>query len=129
MMTYQESESVLETIPVSVPGHQVFGSGSVLSRFEPRHTFRTMSGDKICVCSADFSQVRRYTDFCLVEAVVHVVFMVHPSSHPISISLLTNVPIASACANGSYRQSLVRKAINVSLMSGALEMEEVKLTA
>lgn len=129
MMAIKEPDSAQQTLPASVPSCHEATGGFVLSRFEPPYTFHALGGEKICVCSADFSQVRRCYDFCQVQAVVHVVFQIQPSLQPITVTLLTHVQLASASASGSYRQRLIRKAINCSLLMHSREGEELRLTA
>jgi hypothetical protein len=119
----------VQNLPAYVQGRHESTGGSVLSRFEPSNTFHALGGEKICVCSADFSRVRRCHDFCLVQAVVRVVFLVQPSFHPVTATLLTSVQFASASANGSYRQRLIRKAINCFLLMQSREGGELRLTA
>ena len=129
MTCYQVGETVGLTVPVLVPNRRDYGQVSTLSRLEQPYTFRTIGGEKVFVCSADFSHVRRYRDFCQVEAVVHVVFQVQPSFQLFTTTVLTQVPIAVASAKGTHRQRLARKAINLYLMMAKSDVEDFKLTA
>jgi hypothetical protein len=95
----------------------------------PPYKFRALGGETICVCRAEFSDVRRYRDFCRIEAVVRVVFQIQPSLHTLDISILTNAPIPQTKVGGHLRLRMIRNAINLALHLPRLEQERLLISA
>jgi len=114
MNTVSESRGEIRQ-PTTLSRSYNGGEVSCLSQTNRPHTFRALTGENISVCLSEFSRVRRYRDFCRVEAVVRVVFQVHPSLPNFEETILTSVPAPSALGTGVLRKKLVRSAINLVL--------------
>lgn len=93
------------------------------------YKFRAFGGEKICVCLAEFSDVRRYRDFCRIEAVVRVVFQIQPSLPPLELSIMTSVPTSRSATDGHLRLRLIRSAVNLGLLMHASEQEGLRKSA
>lgn len=68
------------------------------------------------VLSASFRRVRRYREFCRVEALVTVVFQYHPALPPRVERLLTSVPILPDGHTNRLRERLIESAISLAVL-------------
>ena len=113
-----------------VPSDRVH-QGDVIypARFDLHYKFQTFGNERASVSLAEFSQVRRYKDFCRIEAIVYVTFTIHPSLPPISTSILTSVPTPRSFEHGQLRRKLIRSAVNLALLMPQYSQEELLRTA
>lgn len=120
--------SGVNTAGVPVPHNS--GEVAYLSHVDRPYSFTALTGERVCVCLAEFSNVRRYRDFCRVEASVRVVFQLQPALEVRVETFLTSVPFTPASENGtSYRQKLIRSAVNLALLTRANDVEGLLRTA
>ena len=68
------------------------------------------------VLGATFSSVRRYRDYCRVEAIVTVTFQYHPSLPARTERLLTSVPMAPNRHPGDLRERLIESAVDLCVL-------------
>lgn len=99
--------------------HEVFESAVPALSCEPAQPVRTpvrKSSRAPQVLYASFSHVRRYRDYCRVEAIVTVTFRYHPALPPRTERLLTAVPILPEGQTNRFRERLIESAINLSVL-------------
>ena len=68
------------------------------------------------VLSTHIDKVKRYRDFCRIEAIVTVTFQYHPSLPARTERLLTSVPFGPLGQKNNFRQRLIDSAINLSVL-------------
>lgn len=85
-----------------------------------------VNGQKVAplrVLAATIRNVRRYRDFCRIEAIVTVTFQYHPALPPRTERLLTSVPYRPYGRPNDFRHRLIKSAINLSVLMHRSERE------